>query len=95
MTPAPDSSDALSPLQGREVVLDLASPYLVIGTLTGEDHRYLIVDDADVHDLRDSHTTRELYVLDTRKHGIRANRSRVLVNRADVVSVSALADVLE
>jgi hypothetical protein len=88
-------SDSLTALHHREVVLDLSSPYLVIGTLAGGDHRYLIVDEADVHDLRDSNTTRELYVLDTKRHGIRANRRRVLVNRSDVVSLSALADVIE
>ena len=89
------SSAALTALLRREVVLDLAGPYVVVGTLAGEDHRYLILDEADVHDLRDSTTTRELYVLDTRRHGIRANRKRVLVNRSDVVSISALDDVIE
>lgn len=88
-------SDSLTALRNREVVLDLASPYVVIGTLAGEDHRYLILDEADVHDLRDSTTTRELYVLESRRHGIRANRRRVLVNRNDVVSISALDEVIE
>ncbi len=69
-------SDALTTLQGREVVLDLASPYVVIGTFAGGDHRYLVIEQADVHDLRDSHTTRELYVLDTKRHGVRANRTQ-------------------
>jgi hypothetical protein len=88
-------SDSLSALLRREVVLDLAGPYAVIGTLVAEDHRYLILEEADVHDLRDSTTTRELYVLEARRHGIRANRSRVLVNRNDIVSLSALDDVIE
>ena len=94
MTDTPQS-DALTALHRREVVLDLASPYVVIGTLAGSDHRYLIAAAPDAHDLRDSNTTRELYVLDTKRHGIRANRSQVLVSRSDIVSVSALADVVE
>lgn len=88
-------SPALGALFGREVVLDLAGPYVVIGTLAAEDHRYLILEDADVHDLRDSTTTRELYVLDTRRHGIRANRTRVLVTRSEIASISALDEVIE
>ena len=81
-------------LIGDEVVLDLATPYVILGKLVGEDHRYLILQDADVHDLRDSSTTRELYVLDARRHGINPNRLRVLVSREQIVSLSAFADVL-
>lgn len=35
-------------LIGDEVVLDLATPYVILGKLVGEDHRYLILQDADV-----------------------------------------------
>jgi hypothetical protein len=87
-------TDALAGYRSQVVVLDLASPYVVVGTLVDEDHRYLILDDADMHDLRDSNTTRELYVLDVRRHGLGPNRRRVLVNRADVVGVSRLDDVV-
>ncbi|REJ93754.1 MAG: hypothetical protein DWQ34_10065 [Planctomycetota bacterium] len=90
-----DAADALADYSQREVVLDLATPYVIIGTLAGADHRYLIMEEADVHDLRDSATTRELYVLDCKRHGIGRNRRRVLVRRADVVSISALEDVVE
>ena len=88
------SSAAVQLLIGQEVVLDVASPYIYLGTLTGEDHRYLFLENADVHDLRDTTTTRELYVVEARKHGIHGNRARVLVRTAEVVSLSALADVL-
>ena len=80
---------------GREVVLDLQSQYVCVGTLVGEDHRYLTLKNADVHDLRDSATTRELYVLDCRRHGVNWNRKRVLVRRDEIVSLSLLADVRE
>ena len=86
---------ALDELTGRDVVLDASSPYVYVGTLVGRDHRYLILDNADVHDLRDTTTTRELYVLQSKRHGIRANRKRVLVRREEIVSLSALDDVLE
>lgn len=90
-----DSADALARYYERQVVLDLATPYVIIGTLMAEDHRYLIMDDADVHDLRDSATTRELYILDCKRHGIGRNRRRVLVRRSEIVSVSALDEVVE
>jgi len=89
---APDLPEALL---NRVVVLDVTSPYLYLGTLVGSDHRYLILEDADVHDLRDSRTSREHYVLQSREHGIRTNRKTVYVSRTEIVSLSALDDVVE
>jgi len=80
---------------GTEVVLDMASYYVYVGTLAGEDAHYLVLENADVHDLRDTATTREMYVLDTKRHGVRSNRKRVMVRRDEIVSISALADVAE
>jgi hypothetical protein len=48
-----------------------------------------------VHDLRDTTTSRELYVLDARRHGVNPNRKRVLVRREEVVSLSLVDDVVE
>lgn len=90
----PGESSALAKLRGREVVLDLQSTYVVLGTLAGEDHRYVILKEADVHDLRDTTTTRDAYVLDARRHGIQPNRRRVLIRHAEIVTLSALEDVL-
>jgi hypothetical protein len=90
-----DSESALDALEGREVVLDLASQYVVLGTFHGHDALHYIIDNADVHDLRDTTTSRELYVLDAKRHGINANRKRVFVRKDGVVSLSDLADVVE
>jgi small nuclear ribonucleoprotein (snRNP)-like protein len=88
-------SPQLSQLIGRAVVLDVAASYVYVGTLREFDHRYLVLADADVHDLRDTTTTRDLYVLEARRHGVNVNRRSVLVNREQVVSLSALNDVAE
>jgi len=90
-----DSEGFLENLTGRDVVLDMASPYVHIGKLNGLDERYFELLDADAHDLRDTGTTRELYVLESKRHGPRPNRKRVLVRRDEVVSISALDDVLD
>jgi len=93
-----DKSPARGPLDslsGRVVVLDLASRYVCIGTLTGHDSHHLVLENADMHDLRDTTTTREVYVLDAKRHGINANRRQIFVRRDEVVSYSALDDVLE
>ena len=58
------------------------------------DDKYLVLEHADVHDLRDTNTTRELYVVDSKRLGIRKNRERVLVRIEEIVSISALDDVI-
>jgi small nuclear ribonucleoprotein (snRNP)-like protein len=94
MTSQIDTSQIPSELLDREVVLDLAAPYVYVGTLIGEDSQHLILQDADAHDLRDTSTTRDLYVLDCRKHGIGVNRKRVYVRKSQIVSISRLEDVV-
>jgi hypothetical protein len=74
------------PLQGRVVVLD--------STLISWDALYLHLEEADVHDLRDTKTTREIYLVEARRLGVNSNRRLVMVRIADVVSISALDDVI-
>ncbi len=89
------SGDPLDNLKGAVVVLDVTAAYSYIGTLEDWDDKYLHLSDADVHDLRDSKTTRDLYVLDARRHGVNVNRRHVLVAREQIVSLSRLEDVQE
>jgi hypothetical protein len=79
----------------RIVVIDVVSQFVFAGTLVGGDHRYLVLADADVHDLRDTKTNRDEYVLELRRVGIRPNRRRVHVSRDQAVSWSLLDDVVE
>lgn len=79
----------------KVVVLDVESMYVYIGTLAAISDKTLILSNADVHDLRDSKTTRERYILDTKVHGLRMNRSGVQVSRRQVVSISLLDEILE
>jgi hypothetical protein len=86
--------ESLDLLVGREVVIDTASPYVILGRLSSWDEQLLVLEKADVHDLRDTTTTRENYIVDSLRHGIRINRRRVFVSRRDVVCLSALEDVI-
>ncbi|QDT63912.1 hypothetical protein [Calycomorphotria hydatis] len=87
--------ESLKELQHQQVVLDLSSPYVILGTVSASDERYLVLTDADLHDLRDSQTTREIYVRDAKRFGISPNRKKLFVQLHEVVSISALSDVLE
>jgi hypothetical protein len=81
-------------LIGKQVVVDVESPFVYVGRLHEVRDKTLILKQADVHDLRDSTTTREVYVRESRVHGIQANRKIVYVRLDRVVSVSLLDDVI-
>jgi hypothetical protein len=85
----------LDELIGQQVVVDLRSPYVCLGTLMRVDELDLELRNADLHDLRDTQTTRENYVAACRHTGIKRNRRKVLLVRAEVVAVSRLADVVD
>jgi hypothetical protein len=59
------------------------------------DALHLELHDADLHDLRDTQTTRENYVAASQATGIKRNRRRVLLLRAEVVAISRLEDVVD
>lgn len=79
----------------QKVVIDLVSPYVCLGKLVSYDEHFLDIRNADLHDLRDTETTRELYVAESVATGIKRNRRRVLIRRSEVVAVSRLEDVVD
>jgi len=100
-TKASDSMTMSEPMSllveliGQAVVVDLRSEYVCLGTLAGLDAGFLNVIDADLHDLRDSTATREIYVYDSLRLGIRRNRTRVLIRRDEVVAITRFVDISE
>jgi small nuclear ribonucleoprotein (snRNP)-like protein len=78
---------------GQRVVIDLRSSFVCLGTLLRLDEHFLELKNADLHDLRDTETTRERYVLESRDTGIKRNRKRLLLVRAEVIAVARLDDV--
>jgi hypothetical protein len=88
------SDSILEQLRGRQVVIDASSRFVLLGTLAACDDTYLVLEQADVHDLRDTTTTRENYVVDSRRLGIRVNRAQAVVRIDEIVSLSALEDVV-
>ena len=91
----PSDSRELESMIGQVVVLDLASPYVCIGLLAEMCEMHFVVQDADLHDFRDNPVTRENYVFDSVRLGIRRNRKRVWVRRSEVVAVTRFADISE
>jgi hypothetical protein len=82
-------------LLSHKVVVDLRGPFVCLGTLEQIDERHLELRNADLHDLRDTQTTRENYVMAAATTGIKRNRKRIFVVRSEVVALSRLDDVVD
>jgi hypothetical protein len=85
----------LEEMIGQKVVVDLRSPFVCLGTLVRVDEHFVEMRNADLHDLRDTDTTRENYVAASCATGIKRNRKRLLLVRAEMVAVSRLEDVAD
>jgi hypothetical protein len=83
----------LQEMVGQKVVVDLSSPYVCLGTLLRFDEHFLELKNADLHDLRDTDSTREIYVAESHTTGIKRNRKRVLLARAEMVAIARLDDI--
>ena len=84
----------LEEMMGQKIVLDLRSEYVCLGTLTGVGDHFLELKNVDLHDLRDTDTTRENYIAEAVITGIQRNRRRIWLNRNEVVAIALLADVV-
>jgi hypothetical protein len=82
-------------LLGEKVVVDLRNGFVCLGTLLRLDERFLELGNADLHDLRDTQSTREIYVAESQATGIKRNRKRVLLLRSEVIAIGRLADVVD
>jgi small nuclear ribonucleoprotein (snRNP)-like protein len=90
-----EHSGLLAPLMGQIVVVDLKSTFVCLGTLVSCDEFFLELRDADLHDFRDSTATREVYVYDSARLGIRRNRARIIIRLDDVLALTRFADIAE
>jgi hypothetical protein len=82
-------------LIGEIVVVDLRSTFVCLGKLTQVTPECLELRNADLHDLRDTETSRENYVADSAATGIKRNRKKLWLMRDDIVAIAKLADVVQ
>jgi small nuclear ribonucleoprotein (snRNP)-like protein len=83
-----------APLIGQIVVVDTDSRYVFMGTLDRVEEHFVVLKDVDAHERGESPSTKEQYIMDTKKFGVKPNRKEVSVRKSVVVSVSKLDDIL-
>lgn len=87
-------SDALHQMLNENVVLDTGTPIIYIGKLVEITDNTFVLSDADMHDCREGHANKEVYLAVAHFEGITVNRRKVVVMRSAVISVSCLADIV-
>ena len=88
-----DSAD-WAPLIGQVVVIDTDSMFVYLGTLDRVEDHFVVLKDVDAHDRRESPSTKEQYIMETKKFGVKPNRKEINVRKELIISVSKLDDVL-
>ena len=96
----PDKPEADAELQAvqhllnEKVVVDTPWSLVYIGRLTAWSPYFVTLEEVDVHDLSQGTSSKDTYIHTARKHGIQLNRRQVLIRKSQVVSLSALDDVI-
>ncbi|MCK4765414.1 MAG: hypothetical protein KAW12_24645 [Candidatus Aminicenantes bacterium] len=85
--------EALKEFIKQQIVVDTRSSWIYIGVLENVLDGALELSEADVHENKDTASTKDVYVNESRKTGGIANRDRVFINLDFVVSFSPLEDV--
>ncbi len=85
----------LEPFLNRKVVIDFRAEYVCLGTLKAIGEHFLELRNADLHDLRDTDTTRENYIAACVITGIKRNRKKLLVTRTEIVAIADFEDIVE
>lgn len=77
----------------QKVVLDTRSSWVYIGVLEEVTDHCAVLSDVDVHDSKDTSTSKEIYIWQSISSGVKANRERTYVNLEYIISFSLLDHV--
>ncbi|MBI4565026.1 MAG: hypothetical protein HY716_10080 [Planctomycetes bacterium] len=78
----------------QEVVVDTDSAYVYLGTLAEVKDHFVRLTNVDVHDRGEGASTKEKYIMDAKRFGIKPNRKEVSIRKSTIVSLSRLEDIL-
>jgi len=79
----------------QAIIVDTRSSWIYIGRLEEVGEGFIVLSDVDVHDSVESPRPKEVYVMESKISGVKANRQCVYVNLDYLVSFSPLDDVKE
>ncbi len=74
----------------QQLLVDTRSSFLYIGILEAVTEHCAVLSQVDVHDSKETITTKELYAIQSKTTGVKINRELVYINLDHVVSFSPL-----
>jgi hypothetical protein len=80
---------------GKVVVVDTDSNFLYLGTLERIEDHFIYLSSVDVHDRSETPSTKEKYIMEAKRFGVRANRKATAIRKIKIVSLALLDDVVE
>ena len=86
--------EELEKFKGKKIVVDTSTSWVYIGELKEVLKSCIVMVDVDVHDNSDVSSSKERYVLDSRRTGVKNNREEVIVNLDFIISFSPLEKVI-
>ncbi len=87
------SRETLELFVGKKVVIDTDSPNIYLGVIESVNENSVVLVSVDVHDSKDTISTKDVYIMDTAQHGVRDNRKKVHLCLSRIVSISELDDI--
>ena len=87
-------TDPIKRMLNEVVVLDTATSIVYIGRLVEITENTFVLQEADMHDSREGHANKEVYLSEAFENGVTPNRKTVVVMRCTIISVSRLADIV-
>ena len=85
--------EALEKNLKQRIVIDTRSSWVYLGVLEAVLESAVELSDVDVHENKDTSSTKEVYVLESCRSGLIPNRNKVYVNMDYIVSFSLLSNV--
>lgn len=89
------ADDFLDEYIGQLVVCDLRESYLAIGILRGYSSEHLRLEGVDLHDHNEANSTKDIYLIETKRYGVRQNRAKLDIPRRLMIAICRLDDVVE
>ncbi len=85
--------DWLRQFLDQVVVVEIGDGFTIFGRLTAITEAHLEFTEADLHAQFEANSSRDIYAMETRDLGIRANRSRLAIPRFRLLAICRLEDI--
>ena len=77
----------------QAVVVDTSGSFVYLGTLKAVHLDFIELENADVHDMNDSHSTKENYLRNALITGLRPNRKSCRIDKNKIISITLFSEI--